>query len=59
MKAVSSDKEFFERTARSFDNILNLGASGNWAWVEVVRRAGGLGEPARRSRRLARHAPVG
>ena len=58
MKAVSSDKEFFERTARSFDNILNLGASGNWAWVEVVRRAGGLGEPARRSRRLARHAPV-
>ena len=59
MKAVSSDKEFFEMTARSFDNILNLGASGNWAWVEVVRRAGGLGEPARRSRRLARHAPVG
>ena len=59
MKAVSSDKEFFERAARSFDNILNLGASGNWAWVEVVRRAGGLGEPARRSRRLARHAPVG
>ena len=58
MKAVSSDKEFYEKTARSFGNILNLGASGNWAWVEVVRRAGGLGEPARRSRRLARHAPV-
>ena len=59
MKAVSSDKEFYEQTARSFDNILNLGASGNWAWVEVVRRAGGLWEPARRSRRHARHAPVG
>ena len=37
LKAVSSDKEFFERTARSFGNILDFGANGNWAGVEVVR----------------------
>ena len=37
LKAVSSDKKFFEWTARSFGNILDLGANGNWAGVEVVR----------------------